>query len=212
MYEMFAAKTDERLNQTQRLIVVDMEARMLNVIREKDPEGAMTWFLIDLVGFTVKQADFECRAEGLTNPDASDAQAYSNRLITLAQFIWDEIVNYLKDTAEIEVHPLAMLQILMANYLDQKETPVTKVMKTAIYHQVETMYKDIPNEFEAVEVPNIPEILECNDAEKLIKDFFQLLSDIGTFHRDRDVYENDDQRKLHDRIIATYHRLGELNI
>ena len=45
----------------------------------------------------------------------------------------------------------------------------------------------------------------------MLMSFFQLLSDIGTFHRNRSEYATDEQRNLHDRFIATYYRLGELN-
>ena len=77
--------------------------------------------------------------------------------------------------------------------------------------KIRDIYSEIPKEFETVDVPNIPGISDSSDYRQLMKDFFKSLIEIGTYHRDRDQYETDQQRELHDRIIAIYHRLGELD-
>jgi len=207
---LFCASIDHLMTREERLMAIDMDTKLLDEVMTSEGESeGMAWFIADLAGFAITQADMEYKAEGHENDN--DPQAYANRIVTMAQMIWDEFVNYLKDTRDIELHPMSMLQVLLSIYIDQEDTPIVVTIKRAIINQIETMYKDAPEELKTVEVPDIPEINNSTDPDGLLKSFFQLLSDIGTFHRNRSEYTTDEQRNLHDRIIATYYRLGELN-
>ena len=204
-----ASTIHELMSFEQRIMVADMELSTMETIKSKvGDEGALAWLLTDLATFVINQADLEYASEKGHENDTLDAACA--RVITIAQTIWSQMVNYLKDTRDVEIHPLAMLHVLLgACKEDQSELNVA--MTRAIEHQMEEMFHAASKEITTMEVPHILEIAECTDSMKLTRDFFDLMQRIGTYRRDRSAYETDEQRELHDRIIATYHRLGELN-
>lgn len=212
MIEPIASRMTERLSPEQQMMVVDQEAVQLQRYQKVEgdqrfsDEELMLWFLTDLSSFAISQAD-HIYMEDEYRPEVTRAQA-TRRTVTIAQELWDEIVNYLKDHFDIQIHPLAMLTILHTAVDDGTE--LSDDFRTAILDQATEILSFEPKEFKTIPVPDIPELNQATDTNALTKEFFEDMLKLGTFHRDRDAYETEDQKRIHDRIIAIYSRLGEL--
>ena len=206
----FASSIDIILSREQRLLAADLDATIMKAMAmDEGREVACAWLISDLSILVVDQADMTVQQEQDGRDDVTFSEACRS-MIDIAQSMWMEIINYLKDTRDIEIHALAMLQMVL-NTCQEYPSNTNDDMAKIIMDKIRDIYSEIPKEFETVDVPNIPGISDSSDYRQLMKDFFKSLIEIGTYHRDRDQYETDQQRELHDRIIAIYHRLGELD-
>ena len=109
----------------------------------------------------------------------------------------------------IELHP-AMVVVVLTSYVNSAEAndEQASVVRLGIERYVNLNLEELGDILARDDpAPAVPEDLP-EDSDDLIVEYFRCLEELGTFRRDRSAYENDDQRLLHDRIVALYHRIA----
>lgn len=130
-------------------------------------------------------------------------------VIKEAQKRWEWIIAYCKDTLNIELHPLGMLFVLRFVTSGEHDLYAPHVL-AGIERVSRELDKKIAEDVKVAEAKPVPEIDEFDgDIPTLIMEYFKLLEEIGTFYRDRDKYETEEQKLLHDRIVAIYRKIGK---
>lgn len=215
MLPLLAATCDLCLNLEERLAVVESDMKVLEELRPREgDEVALSWLMSDLATFAITQAAFEVDAsmddQNLTTPDE-----FIRKIIDDAQAIWDTLIEYLKDTHDLILHRLGMLAMLSqlnaGGYFSSWDTQdQADAVNRITQAKMQELMHATPKEFQSVDAPAVAGVTDSSDVDALTQDFFRSMIKIGTFHRDRDAYETEEQRQLHDRIVAIYHRLGEL--
>lgn len=205
MTSLLAGSLDGKKTDAECVVVAEASMTtyedMKNVLSE---EEAMSWLMADLAMFALVQG---ADRAGIDNPD---------QVVVEAQRVWTVIIAYLKDTHDIDMHALGMLTTIagiITEYIEDPNDPLKEsysILLKSILNYINTLMNTVPKEFKPVDYVPVPEIDECTDANFLTKEFFRCMIEIGTFHRDREQYETEEQLKLHDRILAIYSRLGTL--
>ena len=129
-------------------------------------------------------------------------------VIAEAQMRWEWIITYCRDVLSIDLHPLAMLFVLQF-ITSSKNDPYAPHVLEGIARVNKRLDEKIAEDVKVADAESDPEIENFDGCTAtLVVEYFSLLEKLGTFHRDRDRYETEEQKKLHDRIVAIYHRIG----
>ena len=125
------------------------------------------------------------------------------KAVECAQSRWETICIYMKDTHNYKLNPMGLL--LMLNlFLD----PDDQIIQDTIVDIVSNKINDELKSISVREVVPVPEIENFQgDPKELVRAYFTIFSELGTFYGDRSVYETDDQKHKHDQLVAIFNKL-----
>jgi len=155
-----------------------------------------------------------CYSQGMNATCNKGVKAFASTddifadVIAEAQIRWEWIITYCHDVLNIDLHPLAMLFVL--RFITSSENDVYAPHVLAGIERVSKQLDEkIAEDVQAADAEIDPEIESFDGSmATLVVEYFKLLEEIGTFHRDRDKYETEEQKKLHDRIVTIYRKIG----
>lgn len=144
----------------------------------------------------------------LNDPSVSriDRQVLS---ILCAQTRWEFADTYCRTMLEMTINPVGLL-IVLKHIADEQEDDSDGELAQAVDVAAHIIEEKAQGELASVESRSMPENITTITAdETLVKEFFDLLEEIGTFYADRDKYETEEQKELHDRVVAAYQQIAK---
>ena len=186
------------------LVAVDRTVELVNE-NTADDETRLAELMVQLTALCLKQAK-------LVVGSASMADRFYH-IILVADSRWDMIRQYLQDTRNLEVHPLAMISMIRGCTVKDQEhqTELDHIVLDALDRYANTMEDEIrrvmglskDDEAQEVKLPSV------KDDPELLMDFFQAFKELGTVHRRRSEYTTDEQRAAYDKLMAIFKAITE---
>lgn len=134
-------------------------------------------------------------------------------IIHAADSRWDMIRKYIKDTRNLEAHPLAMITLLRGAtvYDVEHQTELDHVLIGALDRYVDAMENEIREimgwkEDDEMKEARLPSIKDDPD---LLMKFFEAFKALGTVHRKRSEYTTDEQRQAYDNLMGIFKTIIE---
>jgi len=199
------------LNESEFLLAVEeIVSIAVSENAEESDQGIAIMFHLGVLCYIqgVQLAVENLKRDGKIN-DANISRVQRQLLAVLcAQTRWEFAETYCKNMLKLELNPLGLLVVL--KHISSENTGDTDAELAEAVDQAATIIEDkAKGELASVSTPpQVPDI-GINLNSDLIPEFFKLLEKIGTFYMDRDKYETDEQKELHDRIVAIYQKISE---
>jgi len=216
----FPSDTDRLLNEAEFLLGVETDVEHFGRRAEEiGEEEASAWLLGELSIFCYLQGLMAARAyhdaeANKPNPTEEEMSAVVGDALREAQLRWVTAIDHCRQTHEIEFHITGMLIFLGTVYLkfadpDMPLTLVTSRLCTERLAELqENLEKEMVRETAEPEVIPVPDVDNYDGPiEDLVGEYFRLMEELGTYHRNRSEYATDEQRAKHDRLVAIYHRI-----
>ena len=168
----------------------------LHGIKEDSTESDMLRVLVEIIEL--------CMTQGMLAAKDKPKEIAVDDAIAEGFSRWKTIVEYAKDTLDIQIHPLAYFSIM-------KEMMTGEPRLQPFIDALDKLFKEViekaASEIKPVEVIPVDGIDDNMSADDMAKEFFQIWNKLGTFHQNRDSYKTDEEKHMHDRIVALYSRL-----
>ena len=168
------------------------------------PEGRTTAISLLLLEIAVKHG---CR-KGEEYKDNKDESMY--QMIYETWKVWGHLHTYVMKKYGIDdidpVFPMNMFKEMFGN--TEMEPDINKAL-LRVAEEEKTFVDKYKRGYDIVSVPEIENF--SGDPTELMDAYFNMVEQLGTFYPDRDRYETDDQRKLHDKIVAIMQKLNNYN-
>ena len=129
-------------------------------------------------------------------------QATSNR--------YEMARHYLYSTYQIELHPLFIMIFIRGLFDSRSALPYDTTMAKAFSRFIEVRENEIKQAFETNEVVSPDDIdPNANIDPDTFKNFFELFKELKEFHRNRNDYESDEARSMHDELMKLYYTIRD---
>lgn len=140
----------------------------------------------------------------------SDMESDIYDALHAGQCAWEMVSKYYKDMLSIELHPLGMMTVLLVSINNSAgdESEEFRLLSRVIKQYLEDVEKKEKEELKNVDVKPVPEVENSDKSDsELMIEYFKLMEEIGTFYHDRDRYDTEEKRELHDRIVAIFNKI-----
>lgn len=130
--------------------------------------------------------------------------------ILCAQTRWEFAETYCKTMLNVQISPIGLLIVLkhIANdNTSESDAALAEAVEQASHILEEKAKGELASVKRARFIGTDHPLIKADAG--LVREFFTLLEEIGTFYMDRDKYETDEQKELHDRIVAVYQKITE---
>lgn len=150
------------------------------------------------------------KREGKLNDASVSSVDRQVMAILCGQTRWEFAEAYCKNLLGVQINPIGLLVVLKRISSDDSGEN-DKVLSEAVDEAARIIESQAKGDLASIGKPpeTIPADIGINLESELIPTFFSLLEEIGTFYIDRDKYETDEQRELHDKIISIYQKISE---
>ena len=215
------SEIDRAMSDEEFLAAMEDELVLLDRVKEHEgEEQAMLWLIMEISTLCIQQA--YCHL-GQTAPtmDQDGAQeafeSYTEKILTAAQNYWVRASAYLKGTNGIELHPLGLLASLHYVFSDtgesdDKEASTRQIVMKFSAKILNELDTELRRDLQGETIVPVPEIDNFSgDPKELIPAYFFYMMKLGTFHRNRDSYETEEQKVMHDKLLAIHRRIGTID-
>ena len=194
------------------LIAVDRTVELVNE-NTADDETRLAELMVQLTALCLAQAKLVIGSAYRPTDFETTITDRFYYIVLEADSRWDMVRQYLQDTRNLEVHPLAMISMIRGCTVKDLEhrTELDHIVLNALDRYADKMEDEIrevmgwnkDDEMKDVTLPSVK-----NDPE-LLMDFFQAFKEVGTVHRRRSEYTTDEQRAAYDKLMAIFKALTE---
>lgn len=145
------------------------------------------------------------------NIHSSDASRCMNEAIRYGHEIWIECLSYINSISNTHKDELSKIGFIMMMQLNLQQYDESNASEKRLKELIQTAIKttleqdlDIDDEAEYhLTTEQIDELLQDSD-KNLLHMFFTTLQTLGTFYKDESNYESEEDRKLHEKLMALY--------
>ena len=191
---------------TELLVVADTVVKSHT---EDDKEERSLNILSDLAILSLNQGLYLAREKMKAGEYPDDIQGLKAAFAE-GEKRWISIVEYINANTDERINQLGYDMILLYLISDGKEGDLTEAAKSYIEDIIEASSKESKNvDVEIVSVPDIESF--GGDPKELVQAYFVMLGELGTFHRDRSKYNTEHEKSLHDKIVAIYNKVGNID-
>ena len=161
-----------------------------------------------LFQFTLSETEKELMAGD--KPASEDARL--DLLLRTGWRIWCECDNFIRLKMSImDVDPAAFWAMMLE--LTAKDGVYDGRMEKAVQTiaaETKSFVDKVERGFEIVPVDEIHDFQ--GDPEELLRAYFILIQELGTFHADRDLYDSEEKKRKLDKLVAIMERLSRYDI
>lgn len=125
---------------------------------------------------------------------------------------WEYARQYLYGTYSVEIHPVYYYLMIRGIYNQWSSLPFDVAMQNAFKKLMTVRQKEMEDLMCNHEAVN-PDDVDTSilDDPETMKKFFENFKDLKEFHRDRNLYIDDEQRAKHDELMKIYHAMCKTN-
>ena len=161
------------------------------------------YLLGDLFQFTYLQGVYLAADTREPGTDAVDV-VYS--AIINGRDSWDMALAFYKENMHLEINPafymLGVRELFNGDSKADYDVALSKAFDRVINEAMDTLKKAI-EVHEEVKPEDVPDDI---DEEAFVR-FFEAFKDIKSFRRDRNAYDTDEQKVLHDELMSIYYSI-----
>lgn len=194
------------------LIAVD---RIVDLVIENTPddETRLAELMLQLTALCLDQAKLVVGSAYHPTDHETTITDRMYYIICAADSRWDIVRKYIKDTRNLDAHPLGMISLLRGATVRDVEHQVTldHIILDALDRYVDSMEEEIRNVMGWTEDDTAHEVKlpSFKNDPDLLMQFFEAFKNLGTVHRKRSDYETDEQRQAYDKLMAIFKTITE---
>lgn len=208
----YPSQYDTILDKPAFLIAVDKTVDLVND-NTPDDETRLAELMIQLTALCMTQAKLVVGAAYRPTDHETTIIDRFYHIVLAADSRWDMVRQYLQDTRNLEVHPLAMISMLRGCTVRDVEhqTQLDHIVIDALDRYATTMENEIKeimgwsddDNAQSIELPSI------EDNPNLLLEFFQAFKEVGTVKRKRSEYATEEQKHAYDKLMAIFKAISE---
>lgn len=205
--------SDALLNEHEFLVAVEKTVSIAKETTSSDDERDVAiMFHLGVLCYIqgVQLAVENLKREGRLNDETVSHVDRQVMAILCGQTRWEFAEAYCKNLLNVQINPIGLL-VVLKHIAGENSGDGDKVLSAAVDEAAKIIESQAKGDLASIGKPQdvAPVNVGVNLESELIPTFFSLLEQIGTFYIDRDKYETDEQRKLHDEIISIYQKISE---